>query len=154
MEQIQYLNLNDINTKELIELLNEDSVRTHLIDHPYFDEAGIKDWINVKNQTDSLEGCRVRAVAIGGTLAGWCGIQPDENGYEIAIVLSKRFWGSGIQIFKTLMEWARQLGHKEVLFHLLESRREYHTLASHAKRVQKSRLLGRNFTTFFFAVGN
>ena len=75
------------------------------------------------------------------------GGKPDECGFEVAIVVSKKFWGSGISIFRTLLLWAGQLGHKEVVFHLLDSRREYKLLAKKANRVRSSQLLGRRFNT-------
>jgi len=85
-------------------------------------------------------------------LAGWCGIQPDNNGFELAIVISQRFWGCGLSIFSTLMCWAKELKHKEVLFHLLDSRREYKMLSKMANKVHSTQLLGRCFTTYYFLV--
>ena len=152
MCKIEYLSLKAVNPNELMGVLNEDSLRAHLVHHPYFDVTSIQAWIEDKIKTDSLTGCRVRAVSIDGVLAGWCGIQPDDCGFEIAIVISQRFRGSGIQVFKTLMLWAGELGHKEVLFHLLDTRREYKALAKMATKVHRSQLLGRNFTTYHLSV--
>ena len=84
-------------------VLNEMFLRTHLGDHPYFDLASLQLWMEDKIKLDAIEGCCVRAVYIGGVLAGWCGIQPDDKGFEIAIVISQRFWGFGIPVFKTPM---------------------------------------------------
>ncbi len=103
--------------------------------------------MNEKLTVDAIGGCRVRAIRIDREVAGWCGIQPDDQGVELAIVLSQKFWGSGIKIFKTLMLWAKELGHKEVLFHLLDSRRDYKAIRKMASRVYTSELLGRRFTT-------
>lgn len=153
MSEIEYRVFNRVKPEELLAIVNEDSLRTHLINHPYFDANSLKAWMADKIEIDSTIGCRVRAVYIGGELAGWCGIQPDDNGFEIAIVISQRFWGFGITIFKTLMSWASDLGHREILFHLLESRREYKALNKMSTKVQKSYLAGRNFTTYHLAVG-
>lgn len=153
MCNINYLSFKDVDPKELMGIVNEDSLRSHLIDHPYFDLTSMQAWIEDKIKTDGLRGCRVRVVSIDGVLAGWCGIQPDENGFEIAIVISQRFWGSGIQIFKTLMLWADELGHREVQFHLLDTRREYKALAKMATKVHRTQFLGRNFTTYHLSVG-
>lgn len=135
-----------------MDVLNEDSLRTHLVGHPYFNSSSIQAWIEEKLEIDARPGCRIRVVSIGGELAGWCGIQPDDDGFEIAIVISKRFWGAGIPIFKTLMSWAKELGHEEVLLHLLDSRREYKGLAKKAVKVQRTQLLNRSFTTYYFSV--
>ena len=152
MCNIEYLSLQAVVPKDLMSVLNEDSLRAHLIDHPHFDITNIQAWIEDKIEADALPGCRVRVIYIGGVLAGWCGIQPDDYGFEIAIVISQRFWGSGIPIFKTLMLWADELGHKEVLFHLLDTRREYKALAKMATKVHRTQLLGRSFTTYHLSV--
>lgn len=152
MPNIEYLSFEQVEPQELMDPLNEDSLRAHLIQHPYFDTISIQAWIKDKIETDTIRGCRVRVVLIDGLIAGWCGIQPDNDSYELALVISKDFWGRGITIFKTLMQWASELGHKEVLFHLLETRREYKALAKMASKVQTSELLGRSFTTYHFLV--
>lgn len=136
-----------------MEILNEDSLRTHLIDHPYFDSVSVQAWMDEKINVDSIQGCRIRAVYIDGDLAGWCGIQPDDNRFELAIVISQKFWGFGISIFKSLMRWADEIGHKEVLFHLLDSRPEYKALNKMASKVHKTELLGRCFTTYYIPIG-
>ncbi len=153
MSNIEYLSFKQVDPKDLMAVVNEDSLRAHLVNHPHFNIRSIQAWIEDKNATDAVQGCRVRVVCIDGALAGWCGIQPDDDGFEIAIVISQRFWGSGIPIFKTLMLWANELGHKQVLFHLLDTRREYKALAKMATKVQRTQLLGRNFTTYHLSVG-
>ena len=114
MSEIKFLWFNQVNPEDFMAVVNEDSLRTHLIDHPYFDAASLQEWMGDKIKVDAIEGCRIRAVYIGGVLAGWCGIQPDDNGFELAVVISQKFWGFGIPIFKVLMCWANELGHKEI----------------------------------------
>ncbi|MES9826508.1 MAG: hypothetical protein ABW127_18965 [Candidatus Thiodiazotropha endolucinida] len=153
MSQIEYLCFNQVNPQDFMAILNEDSLRTHLVDHPYFDTTSLQAWIVDKTNIDALHGCRIRAVYIDGALAGWCGIQPDDNGFELAIVISQKFWGFGIPIFKTIMCWAKELGHKEILFHLLETRPEYKALIKMSTKVYKTELAGRCFTTYHVKVG-
>ena len=152
MSEVEFINFNNINPDDFLSVVNEHSLRKHLIDHVHFDSVNIREWMNSKIQTESIPGCRIRAVLIDGKLAGWCGIQPDDNGFEIAIVISKQFWGFGISIFKTLMCWAKELGHKEIMFHLLDTRPEYKFLRRKATKIQKTELFGRNFTTYFISV--
>ncbi len=152
MNKIEFVSFSQTDPDDLLPIVNEPTLRTHLVDHPLFDSASIREWMNEKIRTDALPGCRVRAVLIDGVLAGWCGIQPDDDGFEIAIVISKAFWGSGIAIFASIMEWAKALGHQEVMFHLLETRPEYRALKRKANKVQKTQLLGRSFTTYFISV--
>lgn len=152
MSEIEFVSFNQVDPENLLPVVNEQALRKHLVHHEYFDSVSIKEWMNGKAQTESIPGCRVRAVFIDGVLAGWCGIQPDDNGFEIAIVISKEFWGVGISIFSSLMCWAKELGHKEIIFHLLETRPEYKALKRMATKVQKTELLGRSFTTYFISV--
>ncbi len=152
MSKIEFVNFNKVTAEDFLPVVNDESLRKYLIDHAYFDSASIREWIDEKEQIESISGCRVRAVFVGGTLVGWCGIQPDDNGFEIAIVIAKEFWGFGISIFHEMMLWAKEMGHKEIVFHLLETRPEYKSLKRKATKVQKTELLGRNFTTYFISV--
>lgn len=153
MSEIEFLSFNQVDLESFLSIVNEDSLRTHLIDHPYFDSTSLQLWIEEKINLDSRQGCRVRAVYIDGVLAGWCGVQPDNNGFELAIVISQKFWGYGISIFKSLIGWAKDMGHEEVLFHLLDSRPEYKALYKISSRVNKTEQLGRIFTTYHIPVG-
>ena len=152
MSEIEFISFNRVAAEDFLPVVNDDSLRKHLIDHPYFDSASIRQWVDGKEQVESIPGCRIRAIFVGGILAGWCGIQPDDNGFEIAIVISKEFWGFGISIFQEMMSWAKDMGHKEVMFHLLETRPEYRSLKRKATKIEKTELLGRSFTTYFISV--
>jgi hypothetical protein len=153
-KQIQYIDFNDAPLDELLTIVNEDSLRTHLIDHPYFDKTSLAEWVDDKVQTDRLPGCRVKVIQVEGHVAGWCGIQPDERGYELAIVLGQAYWGIGISVFKEMLKWSNELGHTEVVFHLLESRPPYKALQKMSTNVEQTELLGRTFTSYTVAVPN
>ncbi|WP_341217315.1 N-acetyltransferase [Neptunomonas phycophila] len=152
MSKIEFLCFDQVNPKDFMATVNEDSLRTHLVDHPYFDAVSLQEWMEDKIKVDAVEGCRIRAVYIDEVLAGWCGIQPDDNGFELAVVISQKYWGSGIPVFKEIMRWAKELGHKEILFHLLETRPEYKALNRMATKVHKTEQLGRCFTTYHIPV--
>ena len=152
MDNIEFVEFKLVNPDDFLSIVNAESLRVHLIDHAYFDSVSIRQWMSEKSHIDAMEGCRVRAVFVGGRLAGWCGIQPDDSGFEIAIVISKDNWGVGIRIFKELMRWAKELGHKELAFHLLETRPEYKFLRKKSTKVQKTELMGRVFTTYSIPV--
>ena len=154
MSDIKYLSFDQVDLNDFLTIVNEESLRTHLIEHPLFDRAGLQTWMDEKVKVDSMPGCRVRAVSIDGELAGWCGIQPDDHGFELAIVISQRFWGAGIAIYKSLISWAKELGHKEVLFHLLDSRPDYQALKRMSSKVYKTEQLGRCFTTYCIPLEN
>jgi hypothetical protein len=152
MNNIKFVTFNNVNIEDLLQVLNEPALRKHLIDHEIFNSNSIKKWIKAKLEIDSAAGCCIRAIYIDEELAGWCGIQPDDHGYELAIVIASKFWGVGISVFKTLMCWAKDLKHQEVLFHLLDSRPEYKALSRLSTKVKKTTLLGRSFSTYYISV--
>ncbi|WP_429079615.1 GNAT family N-acetyltransferase [Aeromonas bivalvium] len=149
---MKFIPFDDVSAEDFLPLLNDETLRKHLIDHPIFDAAGVRAWMEEKRRIDALPGCRVRAVLIDSALVGWCGLQPDEEGVEIAIVIARVGWGRGLAIFNEMMGWARTMGHQEVVFHLLGTRPLYQSLARRAARVKKATLSGHAFTTYYFSV--
>ena len=149
---MKFIPLHEVRAEDLLPLLNDETLRKHLIDHPPFDTARVRAWMDEKRRIDALPGCRVRAVLIDGALVGWCGLQPDDEGVEIAIVIARVGWGRGMAIFHEMMGWARSMGHQEVVFHLLGTRPLYKSLARRATRVTKTALSGHPFTTYYFSV--
>jgi len=154
MKKIEYINFNDVTPKEFIPLLNKQKIREHLIDHQLFDERAVKEWVEAKIMVDSSQGCKVRAIVIDKQLVGWCGIQLEDEKYEIAVVIDDGYWGLGRQIFTEIMTWAKELGHKTVFIHFLYTRPEYKFLRKISKHVYESELLDNKFTTYELEVNN
>ena len=104
------------------ELLNSDVVRKYLVRHPQFTDATFHEWLEGKIAVDQTPGCRLREVHCDGKLGGWCGVQLESGEFEMALVLSPTCWGRGQEIVKEIIEWARELGHKQLHAHLPQSR--------------------------------
>ena len=151
-KQITYIALADTDRTALLALMNHETLRAHLVDHPLFTPETLEIWVSDKTEVSAADGCRVRGILIDDKLAGWCGIQPDDDGFELAIVISSSYWGSGLKVFRDMIGWARELGHKEVLFHLLETRRKYRALEKMAKEVKESERMARWFSTYIIPV--
>jgi len=149
---MKFIPLGEVRAEDFLPLVNDETLRKHLIDHPSFELGTVRRWMEEKMAIDALPGCRVRAVLIDGALVGWCGLQPDEEGIEIAIVIARAGWGRGLAIFNEMMGWARSMSHQEVVFHLLDTRPLYKSLARRATRVTKTTLSGHPFTTYYFSV--
>lgn len=152
MSELEYRRLDEIDYKALTLLLNKHETRKHLVEHQLFNVDTAKSWVKEKLKVDSTKGCRVRALVQGKTLVGWCGIQLEENKYELAIVLDSAFWGLGRRIFKDLMRWAKEFGHDEVYIYFLHTRPEYRFLQKMAKSVSQVELLGDTFTRYQLSV--
>lgn len=153
MNNLEYVKLNEIDPVEFILLLNKQKIREHLIEHELFDESSVKEWLENKIEVDSTQGCKVRAIVIDKQLAGWCGIQEENKKYEIAVVIDEGYWGLGKIIFRDVMVWAKEQGHKTVYIHLLYTRPEYKFLRKISKKVYENELLGNKFTTYELEVG-
>lgn len=152
MNCIEYIKLDEVNPKEFALLLNKQKIREHLIDHQLFDIETVKAWIETKIEVDSSKGCKVRAIVVNQQLAGWCGIQLEDGKYEMAIVIDNNYWGLGRKIFREIMVWAKEFGHKTVFIHFLYTRPEYKFLRKISKNVYESELFGNKFTTYEIAV--
>jgi len=152
MSDITYVNIDDLDRAAFLKILNKDKLRKHLVSHSRFDSALLDEWIEEKRKIDSTTGCKVKGIIVNGAVAGWCGIQFENDAYELAIVLDEDYWGLGIAIFKDLMHWARGLGHNRVVLHLLNTRPEYQFLRKMAARVYESTLFGQSYTSYELCV--
>lgn len=152
MNSIEYTTLNLVDPDPLLSLLNKERVRAHLMNHQPFDRESLQLWIKAKIKMDATPGCRVRAILVDGQCAGWCGIQQNNDDYEIAVVLDDYHWGLGRKIFRELMAWAKEMGHKTVSIHFLHTRPAYKFLTKFAQSVHESHILRNRFTTYTLAV--
>ncbi|MCB1801212.1 MAG: N-acetyltransferase [Gammaproteobacteria bacterium] len=152
MRRIDYVRLDEVDPAEFVTLLNKKRIREHLVEHQQFTVGTAAHWIKTKDDESSRRCCRIRAVFVDDQLSGWCGIQPDGIGYELAIVIDKSHWGLGPRIFRDVMGWASELGHEVISIHLLHTRPEYKFLHKMARNVYSTELLGDRFTTYELAV--
>lgn len=152
MREIKYVNLGELNPEDLRTILNKQRTREHLIEHPLFNSNTIMSWIQEKCEVDRTEGCRVRGIILGNSIAGWCGIQHEDEKYEIAIVLDEKFWGIGKKVFYDILGWAKELGHNEVFIHFLHTRPKYKFLSEVSSNVFETEMFGNKFTTYQIAI--
>ncbi len=154
MKHISYVEIQGLNQNELMRILNAERVREHLVPHEQFDESSLADWVAEKVTVNATAGCKVRGIEVNDAVAGWCGIQFENGSYELAIVLDEKYWGIGVRVFKDLMAWAAELGHRTVVLHLLNTRREYLFLKNMARREFESTLFGQTYTSYELRVQN
>lgn len=148
MPVIEYVKFSDVNPQDFLPLLNKLKIREHLIQHELFDINTTSAWMKSKVEVDGIEGCKVRAINVDNQLVGWCGIQFENDKYEIAIVIDDSSWGLGIKIFHEMMVWAKIIGHKEVYINFLHTRPKYKFLQKRSKKCYESELYGSKFNTY------
>lgn len=152
MSTLEYVKLSEIKPDDFLWLLNKQKVREHLIKHELFNLDTVASWMKDKIKADSIRGCKIRAIIVDNHLAGWCGIQLENEKYEVAIVIDDKHRGLGKAVFKEIMNWAKAMGHNELFIHLHHSRPAYKFLQKIATNVYQSELLGSKFTTYQLAV--
>ena len=85
MSGVEYIAFQELNRSQLLDVVNKERVRKHLVSHDAFDEATLEAWIASKVDVDMTAGCKVRGIKVDGDVAGWCGIQYENGGNELAL---------------------------------------------------------------------
>ncbi|WP_461482243.1 GNAT family N-acetyltransferase [Porticoccus sp.] len=146
---LTYHSLDTPPVEEWLELLNSDLVRKHLIQHPQFTTETLGIWLQSKIELDQEPGCRLRAIHSDGMLIGWCGIQVESGNYEVALVLSPKYWGHGRAALNQVIKWAQELGHKRLLAHLPPTRSQKKALERlFGQPIGASSIQGHIFNTY------
>jgi len=148
MTSVDYVTFDQIDPEDFLPLLNSPKIRKHLIPHDLFTPDSLKVWMTDKITVDAIAGCKVRGIVCDGKLAGWCGIQLEQERYEMAIIITDQYWGLGKGVFQEMMGWAKSFGHDSVFIHLLHTRPEYRFLKKIAIRVFDNELFGSRFITY------
>lgn len=148
MENIEYVDFQYLDRIEILNILNKQKVRDHLVTHEEFDATLLDEWIKGKVKVNQTYGCKVKGIKVDGAAAGWCGIQFENGSYELAIVLDPKYWGVGLGVFKEMMRWASELDHSKVVVHLFNTRPEYRFLRKMADRVYESTMFGQKYTSY------
>lgn len=152
MKKYSLVKFDEVNPSDFMPLLNGKKTKKHLIDHKPFTHESVTSWINTKKDMDVTPGCRVRAIVVADSLAGWCAIQMEGSEYEMAVVIHEKYWGMGKKIFQEVMAWAKELEHKMILIHFLHTRPRYKFLEKMAIAVYETRVYGEIFTSYKLAV--
>jgi ribosomal protein S18 acetylase RimI-like enzyme len=94
--------------KELvIDLFNDPLVKRHMPLSPKkFDEDSYQQFIAEKQLMWEEHGFGPYAYFVDDTFIGWGGIQPDESDFELALVLSPKYWGYGKELYYDLIKEA------------------------------------------------
>ena len=146
---LTYHTIDTSRTEEWLQLLNSDLVRKHLIQHPRFTMETFGIWLQSKIKADQQSGCILRAIQSDGNLIGWCGIQIESGDYELALVLSPKYWGHGREVTNQIVVWAQELGHKQLFAHLPQTRPQTKALERlFGKPIRVSRIHENVFNTY------
>lgn len=104
---IEKRKLKDVDKNLIIQLLNNPLVKRHMpLSVKNFDEKQYIDFIEAKESIWKNFGFGPWAYFINDKFVGWGGIQPDEDDFELALVLSPDSWGYGRHLYNDLIQEA------------------------------------------------
>jgi [ribosomal protein S5]-alanine N-acetyltransferase len=107
MNDIKFVNLDEIKEEKLIELMNNSLVKKQMpLLANGFSAENCKDFLHAKRQLWNDYGFGPWAFNIRGEFAGWGGVQPEQGEADFALVLHPKFWGWGRKIFEKVKEQA------------------------------------------------
>lgn len=105
--QIEKRMLKFVNKDSIIKLFNDPLVKRYMpLCADNFDEKQYWDFITAKESIWKMHGFGPWAYFIYNEFAGWGGIQPDKDDFELALVLSPAYWGYGRKIYTDLIQEA------------------------------------------------
>lgn len=104
---IEKKKLNLVDKDLIIKLLNDPQVKHHMpLSADCFDEKHYNDFIAAKEAIWEEFGFGPSAYFVNNEFIGWGGIQPYEEDFELALVLSPAYWGHGRQLYDDLIKQA------------------------------------------------
>jgi [ribosomal protein S5]-alanine N-acetyltransferase len=118
--KIELKRLTDINTSDLIELMNQPLLQRHmpLLGDSFGEEECIT-FVDAKEKLWDEHGYGPWAFVVDGELAGWGGLQPEDGDAGIGLVIHPRFWGIGPELCKRIIRIGFEDMHLESLTMLL-----------------------------------
>ncbi len=106
-DEIEFRRLDEVNKEELIDLMNNPLVRRQLpLAKDVFDDKAYQKFIQIKNNLWKEHGYGPWAFFINKKFVGWGGLQYEEGGPDLALILHPKYWGTGKIIYKQIIRKA------------------------------------------------
>ena len=104
---IERRKLKDVDKSLIIKLLNHPLVKRHMpLSTAHFGEEQYTAFMKAKASIWERFGFGPWAYFIDNQFVGWGGIQPDEDNFELALVLCPKAWGYGRYLYQDLIQEA------------------------------------------------
>jgi hypothetical protein len=117
-----FARLTDIPADELLRVLNDPRLARHMPLWGEFTASSVVEWAAAKTADYDATGLGPRAVMVDGVFTGWAGIQSEDYGPDLAVVLSPDAWGIGTEVTRALLAEADARAVPEVFIALPPSR--------------------------------
>lgn len=104
---IEFRRLTEIETFEIIELMNHPLVRRQMpLINDNFDESDCDAFIAAKERLWAEYGYGPWAFVIDGQFVGWGGLQPENGEVDLGLVLHPNHWGVGKALYDEIIDRA------------------------------------------------
>lgn len=104
---IEFRRLTEIETSEIIELMNHPLVRRQMpLINDNFDESDCDAFIAAKERLWAEYGYGPWAFVIDGQFVGWGGLQPENGEVDLGLVLHPNHWGVGKALYDEIIDRA------------------------------------------------
>ena len=105
--RIEFKRLSDVDTSEVIELMNHPLVRRQMpLARRHFSEDDCAQFLAAKEELWTAHGYGPWAFLIDGRFAGWGGLQPEQDDADLALVLHPNYWGCGKALYDEIIRRA------------------------------------------------
>ena len=106
-DEIAFTRLTQIPSVAIIDLMNEPAVRRHLpLAQGEFGEVDCDRFVAMKEQMWEENGFGPWAFWLDGEFIGWGGLQPEGNDVDVGLILSQKYWGAGLAIYRRILKQA------------------------------------------------
>lgn len=151
VSDIEFLDLDKPSHEQWLELLNNKRIKKHMpLAENTVDLNWVLGWLRHKKELSAKSLFPIYSIWINSGFAGWAGIQPDDDDFELSIVLKPEYWGYGRNITKRLVdEFLSKETKRDLLVYLPISRGVEKIAAKlQLEKLEKFELLGKEFMKF------
>jgi hypothetical protein len=101
---IDFKRLSEVEKSEIIELMNDPSVRRHMpLTSDTFGRSDCDEFVAAKERLWSEHGYGPWAFVVDGQFVGWGGLQPENGDADLALVLHPNHWGIGKALYDEII---------------------------------------------------
>jgi [ribosomal protein S5]-alanine N-acetyltransferase len=114
--EISFKRLTEIKSSEIMELMNNQSVRREMpLLAGNFTQSDCDKFLAAKESMWLEHGYGPWAFIVNGQFAGWGGLQPEDGEADLALVLHPKYWGIGKVLYRKFIKTAfDEMGLKSV----------------------------------------
>lgn len=103
-EKVTFERLTEISPDLIIALMNDPAVRRHLpLARGDFGPSACQSFVTAKERMWEERGFGPWAFVLDGEFIGWGGLQPEGDDVDVGLVLSRKHWGAGPVLFRSIL---------------------------------------------------